>query len=243
MVRTAAELRRHTLPDGQVVSAGENLIVRPTGPEVVFVQLDDIAADQLDRLRPSSCLIIETSPGNHQAWIAVSGVDKAESKDFVRRVRKAVGDPDMSASGATRVSGLPNWKEKYLPKPPIVTIIHATPGRVMTPEKLQGMGLLAAPEPVKMYPLRVSPGTDTWPDYARCVQGAPPNRSGTAPDISRADFTWCLFAAQRNHSIEDIAARLMDLSSKAKENGESYARITAQNATAAAERGRQRNRA
>ena len=47
---------------------------------------------------------------------------------------------------------------------------------------------------------------------------------------------WSLMSAQRGHSIEDIAARLMDLSDKAKENGPQYARITAQNATAAAER-------
>ena len=73
------------------------------------------AADQLDRLRAASCLIINTSPGNHQACIAVSGVDKSDSKDFVRRVRKAVGDADQSASGATRIAGVENFKVKYSP--------------------------------------------------------------------------------------------------------------------------------
>ena len=71
------------------------------------------AADQLDRLRAASCLIINTSP--HQACIAVSGVDKSDSKDFVRRVRKAVGDADQSASGATRIAGVENFKVKYSP--------------------------------------------------------------------------------------------------------------------------------
>jgi hypothetical protein len=37
--------------------------------------------------------------------------------------------------------------------------------------------------------------------------------------ISRADFMWCLMAAQRGHDIEEIAARLMEESTKAKENG------------------------
>ena len=244
MVRTAAEMRRHILPDGQVVSAGENLIVRPTGPDVVFVQLDDVAADQLERLRAASCLIIETSPGNYQAWIAVSGVEKAESKDFVRRVRKAVGDADMSASGATRVSGTENWKTKYLPEPPMVNVIHAVPGRVMTPERLKTMGLLAEPEPVRA-PFRVSPfsSSATWPDYQKCLNGAPPNHAKDGPDISKADFFYAMLCAQRRHGVEAIAARLMELSSKARENGPSYARITAENATAAAERGRQRHRA
>jgi len=126
----------------------------------------------------------------------------------------------------------------------MVSIIHAAPGRVMTPEKLQGMGLLAEPEPVRTYPLRVSSfrTAGSWPGYARCVQRAPPNHSGTASDISKADFFWAMMASQRGHSTEAIADGLMELSSKARENGESYARITVQNATAAAERGRQRNR-
>jgi hypothetical protein len=36
--------------------------------------------------------VISISAGNYQAWIAASEADKAESKDFARRVRKAVGD-------------------------------------------------------------------------------------------------------------------------------------------------------
>jgi hypothetical protein len=39
--------------------------------------------------------------------------------------------------------------------------------------------------------------------------------------------------------IEDVAARLIEFSSKAKENGERYARLTAENATAVIARGRQ----
>jgi hypothetical protein len=42
-------------------------------------------------------------------------------------------------------------------------------------------------------------------------------------------------AAQRKWTVEEIAARLMEESSKAKENREGYARVTAQNAVAAAE--------
>jgi hypothetical protein len=57
------------------------------------------------------------------------------------------------------------------------------------------------------------------------------------PDISRADF-FALLSAQRNHSIEEIAARLVEVSSKAKENGPQYARLTAENAMAANERQR-----
>ena len=85
----------------------------------------------------------------------------------------------------------------------------------------------------------------SWPDYELCVKGAPFAREG-GPDRSKADFTWCMMAAQRGHSIEDVAARLLEVSSKAQENArrhdEGYALVTAQNAAAAAERGRKRGR-
>jgi hypothetical protein len=59
-----------------------------------------------------------------------------------------------------------------------------------------------------------------------------------------ADFFWCVMAARRGHSIEDISAKLLEVSSKAQERArlhdESYALITAKNAAAAAERKRGR---
>ena len=55
--------------------AGENVIIRPMSPDAVFVQLDDLKThEQLERVRPAAFIIHKTSPGNHQAWIAVSGV-------------------------------------------------------------------------------------------------------------------------------------------------------------------------
>ena len=45
------------------------------------------------------------------------------------------------------------------------------------------------------------------------------------------------------HGMDAIADRLMELSSKAEENGERYARLTAENAVAAAGRQRGRQRA
>jgi hypothetical protein len=250
MVRTAASRKPHHLASGETVLAGENLILRAIGDcgdgtvPVTFVQLDDLSAQQLERVRQAAFLIIATSPGNHQAWIAVSGVQKAESKDFVRRVRKAVGDADMSASGATRVAGTENFKVKYGPDYPTVAILQGILGRVMTAKQLEQMELLTAPEPTQAFSHRVSPatGSRSWPDYERCVQGAPMNHGKTGPDISRADFMWALMAAQRGRGIEEIAERLMQLSTKARENGEQYARITAENATAAAAKGRQRSR-
>ena len=219
-----------------------SIVIRPHGDDVDFVQLDDLDAAALNRVAPAAFLTLCTSPGNHQAWVAVSGLDDA--KDFARRLRKGTG-ADLSASGATRLAGTVNYKQKYAPSFPTVTLLSAFPGRIVSSERLEELGLVAAQEPAKAAyaaPLPAS-GNRSWPDYARCVANAPLNQSKTGPDISRADFFFSLMASQRGWSTEEIATRLMELSSKAHENGPEYARITAENAMAAADRGRQRNRA
>ena len=51
-------------------------------------------------------------------------------------------------------------------------------------------------------------------------EGAPPNHGNTGPDISRADFTWCMTAFDlEDWTVEEVAERIMTLSSKARENG------------------------
>jgi hypothetical protein len=153
--------------------------------------------------------------------------------DFARRLRKGA-HADLTASGATRVAGTTNFKRKYEPDFPTVVIAAENPGHIVTAGQLQSLGLLSKPA-ASAAPLRAhrSSGSHIWPDYERCLQGAPLNHSQTGPDISRADFFWSMMAAQRGFSIDAIAGRLMELSSKAKENGELYARLTATNATAA----------
>jgi hypothetical protein len=160
-------------------------------------------------------LTLATRSGNHQVWVTVMSTTQMSStsrqKDFARRLRKGIGT-DAAASGPTRVSGTVNYKRKYEPDFPIVS---AVPGRIVTAEQLESLGLVAAPGP-RAAPLRVS-SSGSWPDYARCLQGAPFNHAQTGPDTSRADFLWYLMAAQRNHSVENIAAPLIERSTKAKE--------------------------
>jgi hypothetical protein len=60
---------------------------------------------------------------------------------------------------------------------------------------------------------------------------------GQKRDVSHADFAWCVIAIDWGHSPEATAARLMQESPKARENGQRYAELTARNAaTAVAER-------
>lgn len=256
MVRTAARRRPFSVPGGETIPAGENLILRPKGPGVAFVQLDDLREDQLDRVRPAVFIIHATSPGSYQGWIAVSGVPegKEQFKEFMRRVRRAVGGNDKSASHATRVAGTENFKPKYAPNFPVVTIVETHPGRVMTPGQLEALGLLAPPEPIPVLPrTHAKRFADTsgkprqWPSYELSLAGAPPNKDGSGASRSHADYWFSFLALQRGWSREDVEAKLLEVSERAQERermGDSgYIRITVENAAAAVERNRQRSRA
>jgi hypothetical protein len=164
--------------------------------------------------------------------------------DFARRLRKGAG-ADLTASGATRVSGSLNFKEKYAPAFPHVETVHASPGMVVTRAELEALGIVAPPEKTAPAAIPISrrrPDARGWPSYQRCVDNAPPARGEDRPDISRADFTFCLLAIDWGWGVEEAAARLLQESGNAQENGEAYARRTARNAAAAIERrqGRQR---
>ena len=170
----------------------------------------------------------------------------------MRRVRKALGGlDDKSASGATRIAGTENWKQKNLPEPPVVTIVHAVPGRVMTPEQLEQMGLLAPPEPVKApaSPPRVSETQNTrrWPSYEISLMRAKKRKDGM-PDRSDADFKWCLTALTGGKTIGDTEAKLLEVSERAKERRDrdpGYIRVTVENAARIVEQnyGKGRSRA
>ena len=221
---------------GELPRAAEhehNVIVRPHGPGVAFIQLDDLNAEALARVRELAFLGLQTSAGNFQAWLAMPAAEADEN--LARRLRKGVG-ADPTASGATRIAGSLNFKEKYAPNFPRVEITHSAAGLMARKEKLAKLGLLPeeprAPARNAAH-ARTLPGARKWPSYQRCIEGAPATHGNTGPDISRADFTWCMIAIDWGWSIEETADRLMAESSKARQNGPRYALRTAQRAAAA----------
>jgi RepB DNA-primase from phage plasmid len=237
-----AELSR-TLPAmlDAAIAKQQNLIVRPHGDGVTFIQLDDLKAGQLSRIAPAVFLALQTSPGNFQAWVAMSD---AEDKNFTRRLRKGMG-ADPTASGATRVAGSLNFKDKYAPDFPRVAIRAANFGRWAHAAALERLGAVAEPEAAqplrRITPARARPtgSNRKWPSYARSVDGAPLNSEETGPDISRADFVWCMTAITWGWTVQEAAARLMEESSKAQTQGQAYADLTARNAALAVERRKQ----
>jgi hypothetical protein len=216
----------------------KNVIVRPVSSRTILVQLDDLkSAAALGRVMPVAFLTFHTSPGNHQAWVAISD---APDEDFARRLKKGAG-ADPTASGATRIAGSVNFKEKYAPNFPRIGLALHTPARIVTAQELTDAGLVAPPEerPARVSPILPRAGKPRkWPDYQRCLDGAPPNHGDTGPDISRADFTWCRVALGWGFPVEEVAARLLEQSSKAREpgQGERYAQITVENAAASIKR-------
>jgi hypothetical protein len=216
--------------------ARENFIIRPRSTAATLVQLDDLPTEAAAAIARYAFMVLCTSPGNFQAWVAV----KDAPTDFARRLRKGAG-ADPSASGATRISGSLNFKTKYAPAFPTVEITHAAPGKITTAAELDSAGLVAPAEEaparalVRVSPARRAGKARRWPSYERCLEGAPIGTSDN-PKRSIADFTWCMIAIDWGHSEEDTAARLIEESTKARENGEAYAVQTAARAAAAVAR-------
>ena len=91
----------------------------------------------------------------------------SEDKDLARRLRKGTG-ADATASGATRIAGSLNFKEKYAPDFPRMTLHAAQPGRTVTADELDRLGLVAAPEVVAQ-PLRIPPARVSFAAQAQDV--------------------------------------------------------------------------
>jgi len=225
------------------IEAKENYIIRPRFTEPQIIQLDDLDGTKADRVAPHAFMMLYTSPGNCQAWIAVSDgpKDEAAAKDLARRLRKGAG-ADLTASGATRISGSVNFKGKYAPEFPLVTLGQVKAGHITTIAELDAAGIVAPKdEPRQPRPAAngVSAGRPTrkkWPSYKFCLDNAPLAHGENKPDTSRADFTWCRTAIEWGWSTEATASRLLELSAKAKENGERYAILTATRAAESVER-------
>lgn len=218
-ILTAAAQRQH------------NVIVRPKRARAELVQLDDLQTRVVEHLWKSALLILTTSPANHQVWVAV----RECGADFGRRLRQGAG-ADPSASGAARLAGSVNFKRKYAPAFPTVRILQAMPANIVTAAALEELGLVAAPAldvPLPAARVSFSRRAKQWPSYERCLQNAPRAHHCDRPDVSRADFTFCLLAIDWGWGVGETCERLLATSTKARENGPSYALRTAQNAAAA----------
>jgi hypothetical protein len=225
-------------------AAQQSLVVRPRDTQALLVQLDDVVCRDVLRIAPYAFLSLRTSPDNHQIWLAVadgpSESNKKAAREFRARVRRAIGS-DPNASGATRVAGSLNFKHKYAPDFPVVTIANQCDGKFTTIACLERGGLIAPLSPPKVataMPASRLSAPRGWPDYQRVLRGAPLRRDGSGPDRSLADFFWAKWAIERAWTISEVAEKLKEVSEKAQERiqqgDDEYPVLTARKAAAAA---------
>lgn len=232
--QSADYLKAH-LPEllRQCERAELNVIVRPhlsTGAGCRLVQLDDLDRRGVEKVRPFAFLVLETSPANFQAWVAI----EQASDDIARRLKKGIG-ADSTASGATRIAGSRNFKPKHAPAYPYVRVELVSPGRKATIAELDQAALLAPkessdPAPPRHAPIASNTQPRRWPSYQRCLVDSPKARNHDGPDRSHADFEFCLFAIDRGWTVEATAQKLIIESEKAERKGYRYALHTARNA-------------
>ena len=159
--------------------------------------------------------------------------DEEAAREFKTRVRRGAG-ADHSATGATRIAGSLNFKTKYAPAFPRVEITRTNAGSMTTVAALEQAGFIAPAEttlpPASVPPANVTAraegsraGNSAAP-LARLsadLEGAPRKKDGT-PDRSTADFMWCKWAIQRGHSTDETAAKLAEVSERARERHQEF---------------------
>src|SRR5271154_5646183 len=97
---------------------GAHIYIRPAG-EHRFTVLDDLSQDSVDKLTADGyepCAVVETSPGNLQAWLKHDDVYPANLSTFVAQTLAQRYQADPSAADWRRFGRLPgftNCKPKY----------------------------------------------------------------------------------------------------------------------------------
>src|SRR6516165_5924802 len=206
---------------------GRNIYIRPSGEHALSL-IDDIGWRTVARLKEEGfdpAVIVETSPGNFQAWLNHGEVLPKEFSTFVARVlaRRFLGDPasaDWRHYG--RLAGFTNRKEKYRRENGLYpfVLLHEASGRVYrrSPEFLreaeEAFNKAREKERARNQAIQnsaPSAGLKTLEDFRR--------RSAYGGDYTRSDLAYAIYALA--HGIpektlrEQLASR--DLSHKGNE--------------------------
>jgi hypothetical protein len=232
---------RRKLPTWLSVHSHESLILSPGPPEdgnTLIVQLDDLPAATVRQIRSFVFCETETSSENYQVFIAISDGNHYDTKEIRRRLI-AVTKADSGASGAFRIAGSFNAKEKHRRADgsyPRVRLIWVNHGHTVTVEELNTAGLLP-PVPRAARRRAVNPTVPSpaskrrsigsriarrVPRYDKALAAAPLRDDGS-PDRSKADLFYartCLFYWRPPLSREEVAELLLRHSKKAQEHSD-----------------------
>lgn len=196
---------------------GASIYVRPHGEHPLSL-VDDLDAASLGKMLAEGfepCVVIETSPGNHQAWLNHGRTLPREISTPVARAlaQRFGGDPgaaDWRHFG--RLAGFENRKPKYRREDgsfPQVLVTESRPGLVYR----EAADFVASVEATKQRAAResvrrvqaLSRTTGSRPLKSIADFHGDPRYSG---DLSRADLAYAVYAIGRGVPPEDVRGAL-----------------------------------
>jgi hypothetical protein len=206
-----------------------SVIIRPRSRASLFIQLDDINANAVQLIRGFSCLVLETSPENYQSFVVIPRVSgKAEEESIRRQLIQAVG-ADEGATGAARLAGSLNVKDKHrspdgrFPRVRLVSIAHS---RSVAVSELKEAGFIkdslaegvaVAPQPeVESKRRRRRP-----PVYEMAVQAVRAKHDGQV-DRSAVDAHYAVVCLDWGFTFDETVDLLRMNSPKAAERSDDY---------------------
>ncbi len=205
-------------------AAGAAIYIRPHGEHPLSL-IDDLKPETLPEMKKAGyqpALVVETSPGNYQAWmnhgeVLAKPVSTAAARLLAERWGGDMGAADWRHFG--RLAGFVNRKPAYRKEDgqfPFVRIIESAPERVSDCHvELVAAANAAVKEPLKPTPLpsahRRTKGLKTIDDFR-----ADPRYNG---DGNRIDLAYAIYAL--THGVEEARIRAgiltRDLSKKGAE--------------------------
>lgn len=193
-----------------------------------FIQVDDCDWSIVQKLRPFSFAVIETSRQNYQVWLAIADVQTQQQLQTIRRrLLKSLQKTGANggAYGSTRWPGTSNFKpERRTPTglSPLIVLESANFGHKITSSDLEANGLLAPEEPQPVSEpkrrFRLFQKKDWWPDYSRCL--------AEKKSRSEADARYAAICLKAQKEPEEVIEKLLEVSEKAQERGRKYAEMT-----------------
>jgi len=186
---------------------------------------DDCTLADVEQLRDLALIVTETSPGSYHVLMVVEGIDtEAHVRGFHSALdARGIGGNIGPRVGAARWAGTWNGKRKC-----DVRLVSSSPGRVLTREHLQGLGIvLPAALPAEPLPThrgktekpmtgnlaqRRGASWRTWPSYPKALTDKGGDRS--AADASFFRLSW-----KRGFDVDEIADKLVSVSERAQQRG------------------------
>jgi hypothetical protein len=221
----------------------QSLIIRPVmaeGASRRLIQIDEASAEVLKMLAPVSFFQIETSEGNGQAFLAVDGL--TDERAFIElRERLLLKLKHTGANGGSY--GALRWPGSLNCKPsrrgadgsfPRVRIVFSNAGRLTTQAELESLNLLApVPSPLptaSRAPVTRATRPRQWPSYEIELERAARRERDNKPDRSDADINFSIKCLRWGWPESETAAKLREVSEKARGRRFNYAEETAHKA-------------